>query len=126
MGKFSFWAPVFVFGRRFLRRFQAYLCSIAVLMYDRAKPVMSGFTGQTDIARSTTKGLGRGGVGSFFGHAFMVWRLRPYTGLSSGLLLLLLLLMCYSSGNMETTQRLGIGNVTDHRLCMANGEWLRI
>ena len=38
-------------------------------------------------------------------------------GLSSGVLLL----MCYSSRNMETTQRLGIGNVTDHRLLrMAN------
>ena len=24
---------------------------------------------------------------------------------------------------METTQRLGIGNVTDHRLCMATGNW---
>ena len=82
---------------------------------------MSGFTGQADIACSTKKGLGRG-RGFFFCHTFLAWRLRPHTGLSSGLLPLL---MCYSSGNMETTQRLGIGNATDHRLYkrMANGEY---
>ena len=73
---------------------------------------MSGFTEQADIARSTKKGLGRGG-GFFCCQTFLVWRLRPNTGLSSGLLLLLM--MCYLSGNMEK-QRLGVGNVIKHRL----------
>ena len=46
-----------------------------------------------------------------------------YTLAYPRVLLLLLLLMCYSSGNLETAQRLGIGNVTDHPLWrMANGE----
>ena len=58
----------------------------------------------------------------FFGQTFLMWRLRPYAGLSSGLVLLL---MCSSSGNMKTTQRLGIGDVADYGLWrMANGKYI--
>ena len=61
------------------------------------------------------------GVGSFL--AIPVWCgvFGHKAGLSSGLLLLL---MCYSSRNMQTRQRPSTGNVTDRRLRrMANGEY---
>ena len=85
---------------------------------------MPGFTGPADSTCSTKKGFLKGeGVFffSFLSYLSGVWRLRPCTGISPGLLLLLLI--CYSSGNMETTQRLGIDSVTDHRLWRMNGEY---
>ena len=87
---------------------------------------MLGFTDQADIyiyiyCVGTKNDLGREG-GPFFAISFWCGVFVHTAGLPSGLLLLLLLLlMCSSSRNMETTQRLGIGNVTDHRLWrMAN------
>ena len=76
---------------------------------------MSGF-----YRRGVHKERSRGGVGgSSFVVPFWCGVLGHTAGLSSGLLLL----MCVTRAVTGKIHRLGIGNFTDYRLCMANGEY---